>query len=45
VRVNTIPGFRPFVGQHCETVATGSLLKAVGMKLSEAETMELLAAT
>jgi hypothetical protein len=33
--VSTIPGFRPFVGQHCETVATGSLLKAVGVDLSE----------
>jgi len=25
----------PYVGQHCETVATGSLLGAVGVKLSE----------
>lgn len=30
-----IPGFRPFVGQHCETVATGSLLRAAGVELSE----------
>lgn len=31
----TVPGFRPFVGQHCETVATGSLLRAAGVELSE----------
>jgi hypothetical protein len=30
-----VPGFEPFVGQHCETVATGSLLGAVGVRLSE----------
>lgn len=30
-----IPGFRPYVGQHCETVATGSLLRAAGIELSE----------
>src|SRR6187431_3375181 len=30
-----LPGFQPFVGLHCETVATGSLLKAAGLKLSE----------
>jgi hypothetical protein len=30
-----IPGFVPFVGQHCETVATGSLLGAAGVRLSE----------
>jgi hypothetical protein len=30
-----VPGFQPFVGQHCETVATGSLLGAVGIHLSE----------
>jgi hypothetical protein len=30
-----VPGFQPFVGQHCETVATGTLLAAVGLKLSE----------
>jgi len=27
--------FAPFVGQHCETVATGTLLAAAGIKLSE----------
>jgi Domain of unknown function (DUF4872)/Butirosin biosynthesis protein H, N-terminal len=27
--------FDPFVGVHCETVATGSLLKAAGVELSE----------
>jgi hypothetical protein len=31
----TIPGFVPYVGQHCETVATGSLLGAAGVHLSE----------
>ncbi|HTU68211.1 MAG TPA: BtrH N-terminal domain-containing protein [Steroidobacteraceae bacterium] len=30
-----IPGFRPYVGQHCETVATGSLLGTIGVQLSE----------
>jgi hypothetical protein len=30
-----VPGFKPFVGQHCETVATGSLLGAAGIDLSE----------
>ena len=30
-----IPGFSPFVGQHCETVATGTLLRAAGIQLSE----------
>jgi hypothetical protein len=30
-----VPNFRPFVGQHCETVATGSLFAAAGLKLSE----------
>lgn len=30
-----VPGFRPYVGQHCETVATGSLLRAAGVELSE----------
>ncbi len=30
-----LPGFRPYVGQHCETVATGSLLRAAGVELSE----------
>ena len=27
--------FEPFIGQHCETTATGSLLKQVGFSLSE----------
>ena len=30
-----VPGFRPYVGQHCETVATGSLLRVAGIELSE----------
>ena len=30
-----VPGFAPYVGQHCETVATGSLLGAAGIHLSE----------
>ena len=30
-----LPGFEPFVGLHCETVATGTLLNAAGLKLSE----------
>ncbi|MEO8061230.1 MAG: BtrH N-terminal domain-containing protein [Pseudomonadota bacterium] len=30
-----VEGFEPFIGQHCETVATGSLLKAAGMELTE----------
>ena len=30
-----VSGFRPFVGQHCETVATGYLLGAAGIDLSE----------
>jgi hypothetical protein len=33
--VTVVPGFRPFVGHHCETVATGSLLRAAGVELSE----------
>jgi Domain of unknown function (DUF4872)/Butirosin biosynthesis protein H, N-terminal len=31
----TIPGFEPYVGQHCETVATGCLLQSAGIRLSE----------
>jgi len=27
--------FEPFVGQHCETTATGTLLKRIGIELSE----------
>jgi len=30
-----VPDFRPFIGQHCETVATGTLLAAAGLRLSE----------
>ncbi len=30
-----VPGFEPFIGQHCETVATGSLLGAAGVRLTE----------
>jgi len=30
-----IPDFRPFGGQHCETTATGTLLKQLGIELSE----------
>lgn len=30
-----VSGFKPFVGHHCETVATGSLLGAVDIHLSE----------
>jgi hypothetical protein len=30
-----VADFRPFVGQHCETVATGTLLTAAGVELSE----------
>lgn len=30
-----IDKFKPFVGQHCETTATGSLLKQIGIEFSE----------
>ena len=30
-----IKNFKPFNGQHCETTATGSLLKQIGVELSE----------
>lgn len=30
-----IRNFKPFVGQHCETTATGSLMKHIGIELSE----------
>ncbi len=30
-----IADFEPFKGQHCETTATGSLLKQIGIELSE----------
>jgi hypothetical protein len=33
--IAAVAGFTPYVGQHCETVATGSLLGAVGIDLSE----------
>jgi hypothetical protein len=32
---NIIKDFKPFIGQHCETTATGSLLKNIGIELSE----------
>ena len=31
----TIENFQPFVGQHCESTATGTLLKQLGIELSE----------
>ena len=31
----TIQNFEPFIGQHCETTATGSLLKNIGLEISE----------
>lgn len=32
---NIIKDFKPFIGQHCETTATGSLLNQIGIELSE----------
>ncbi|OGY86956.1 MAG: lantibiotic ABC transporter [Candidatus Kerfeldbacteria bacterium RIFOXYA2_FULL_38_24] len=32
---NIIKDFKPFIGQHCETTATGSLLNQLGIELSE----------
>lgn len=32
---NIIKNFKPFNGQHCETTTTGSLLKQIGIDLSE----------
>jgi hypothetical protein len=32
---SALPAFQPYLGQHCETVASGSLLGAVGIQLSE----------
>ncbi|MCK5475268.1 MAG: BtrH N-terminal domain-containing protein [Candidatus Pacebacteria bacterium] len=32
---NTIKDFKPFIGQHCETTATGSLLNQIGIEFSE----------
>lgn len=31
-----IQSFSPFIGQHCETTATGTLLKNLGIEMSEA---------
>ena len=31
----SVYGFEPFIGLHCETVATGSLLRSAGVQLSE----------
>lgn len=33
--MGTIAGFSPFFGEHCETTATGNLLAAAGLRLSE----------
>lgn len=33
--MTSIDGFEPFVGRHCETTATGNLLKHAGVGLSE----------
>lgn len=33
--MNLIKDFKPFIGQHCETTATGSLLNHIGIELSE----------
>ena len=30
-----VDNFKPFIGQHCETSATGNLLKQIGVDLSE----------
>jgi len=30
-----IKNFKPFIGQHCETTATGTLLNQIGIELSE----------
>jgi hypothetical protein len=30
-----VENFKPFIGQHCETKATGSLLQHLGIRLSE----------
>ncbi len=32
---NIVKNFKPFIGQHCETTATGTLLKQLGIELSE----------
>ncbi len=33
--MRTIHEFEPFIGEHCETTATGNLLKHAGLELSE----------
>ena len=33
--MSLIENFKPFIGQHCETTATGSLLNHIGINLSE----------
>lgn len=33
--MSIVPNFTPFIGEHCETVATGNLLLHAGLKLSE----------
>ncbi len=33
--VMMIENFKPFIGQHCETTATGTLLKQIGIDFSE----------
>ena len=33
--MTSVPGFEPFKGQHCESSATGNLLKHAGLELSE----------
>ena len=30
-----IPDFKPFIGEHCETMTTGNLLQHAGLSLSE----------
>lgn len=30
-----IKNFKPFIGQHCETTTTGTLLRQIGIELSE----------
>ena len=32
---NIVKDFKPFIGQHCETTATGSLLNQIGIEFSE----------
>lgn len=35
IEVMIIEDFEPFIGQHCETTATGGLLQQIGISLSE----------